>query len=57
MSPIAADGRIQVQDPCAAQSSVLTYYNQPSLYQSWQIYNDVNHNSPSPLSLPVRTAR
>lgn len=45
MQPIAADGRIQIQDPCAAQTSVITYYYQPAMYQSWQIYNDANHNT------------
>lgn len=45
MQPIEADGRIQVQDPCAAQTSVITNYFQPGLYQSWQIYNDVHHNT------------
>jgi len=42
--PIAADGRIQVQDPCAAASSIITYYYEPGLYQNWFINNDVNHN-------------
>ncbi|MBW0494097.1 hypothetical protein O181_033812 [Austropuccinia psidii MF-1] len=45
MQPIAVDGRIQVQDPCAAQTSFITYYNQPGIYQSWQIYNDAHHNT------------
>lgn len=26
--PFGSDGRIQVQDPCAAQTNVITYYNQ-----------------------------
>ncbi|GAA99333.1 hypothetical protein E5Q_06028 [Mixia osmundae IAM 14324] len=43
--PIAADGRIQVQDPCAAESSVITYYYEPAIFQSWLIYNDQNHNA------------
>lgn len=42
--PIAADGRIQVQNRCEAMSSVITYYNQPGLYQGWQITNDQTHN-------------
>lgn len=29
------DGRIQVQDACAATSSIITYYNQPGLYASY----------------------
>ncbi|KNZ53768.1 hypothetical protein VP01_313g3 [Puccinia sorghi] len=45
MQPIEADGRIQIQDPCAAQTSVITYYYQPGLYQSWQIFNDAHHNT------------
>ncbi|KNE88986.1 hypothetical protein PSTG_17562, partial [Puccinia striiformis f. sp. tritici PST-78] len=40
-----ADGRIQIQDPCAAQTSIITYYYQPGLYQTWQIYNDIHHNT------------
>ncbi|PLW11861.1 hypothetical protein PCANC_16097 [Puccinia coronata f. sp. avenae] len=43
--PIEADGRIQIQDPCAAQTSIITYYYQPGLYQTWQIYNDAHHNT------------
>ncbi|KAA1095238.1 Reversal of tor2 lethality [Puccinia graminis f. sp. tritici] len=43
--PIEADGRIQIQDPCAAQTSTITYYYQPGLYQTWQIFNDAHHNN------------
>ncbi|KAA1088154.1 Reversal of tor2 lethality [Puccinia graminis f. sp. tritici] len=43
--PIEADGRIQIQDPCAAQTSIITYYYQPGLYQTWQIFNDAHHNT------------
>lgn len=39
----AADGRVQVQDPCAATSEVLTYYAQFELYNSWAITIDINH--------------
>jgi len=42
--PIAADGRIQVQDPCAYTTTVMTYYNEPGLYRNWAITNDYNHN-------------
>lgn len=41
--PIKADGRIQVQDPCAETTTVMTYYYEPGMYQSWAILNDVNH--------------
>jgi len=41
--PIAADGRIQVQDPCAYTTTVMTYYNEPGLYRNWAIVNDYNH--------------
>jgi len=44
LTPIAADGRIQVQDPCAAETNVITYYDQPTLLNGWAITNDVNHN-------------
>jgi len=43
-APIAADGRIEVQDPCAYTTTVMTYYNQPGLYSGWSIINDANHN-------------
>ncbi|KAM0754668.1 hypothetical protein T439DRAFT_321699 [Meredithblackwellia eburnea MCA 4105] len=33
----AADGRIQVQNACAAQSSVISYYSQAGLYATWAI--------------------
>jgi hypothetical protein len=26
--PFGVDGRIQVQDPCAAVTNIITYYNQ-----------------------------
>jgi hypothetical protein len=41
--PFAADGRIQIQDPCAATTEVLTYYNQFTLFNSWTITIDVHH--------------
>lgn len=28
LHPFSADGRIQVQDPCAATTNIITYYNQ-----------------------------
>jgi len=45
MVPIAADGRIQVQDPCAATTSTMYYYDQWELYNGWTITNDINHNA------------
>lgn len=36
-SLFAGDGRVQVQDACASQSSVISYYNQPGLYKSYAI--------------------
>ncbi|BGP20329.1 hypothetical protein JCM10213_007119 [Rhodosporidiobolus nylandii] len=42
-SSFASDGRIQVQDPCAATTSVLTYYSQWELYNGWEITVDAHH--------------
>lgn len=36
-SHFEADGRIQVQDACAATTSVITYYSQPGIYKAWDI--------------------
>lgn len=41
--PFVADGRIQVQDPCAATTQVLTYYSQFSLFNGWTITVDIHH--------------
>jgi hypothetical protein len=38
--PFGADGRIQVQDPCAAVTNIITYYNQFTLYADWGITID-----------------
>ncbi|KAK1922045.1 chaperone for protein-folding within the ER, fungal-domain-containing protein [Papiliotrema laurentii] len=35
--PFGPDGRIQVQDPCAAVTNIITYYNQQTLYSDWGI--------------------
>lgn len=43
LSPIPTDGRIQVQDPCAAETNVITYYDQPTLFSGWSIIADPNH--------------
>lgn len=40
LSPFGADGRIQVQDPCAAVTNIITYYNQQTLYADWGIVID-----------------
>lgn len=42
-TPIKEDGRIQVQDPCAEQTTIMTYYDEPGLFTGWTITNDVNH--------------
>ncbi|GAA6039230.1 hypothetical protein JCM8097_000481 [Rhodosporidiobolus ruineniae] len=42
-APFASDGRIQVQDPCAATTNVLTYYSQWELYNGWDITIDLHH--------------
>lgn len=38
-----ADGRIQVQDPCAATTQILTYYSQFSVFNGWTITIDIHH--------------
>lgn len=38
--PFSADGRIQVQDPCAAVTNIITYYDQITLYADWGIILD-----------------
>ncbi|GFZ48587.1 Protein rot1 [Saitozyma sp. JCM 24511] len=38
--PFSSDGRIQVQDPCAATTNIITYYNQQTLYADWGITID-----------------
>lgn len=42
-APFVADGRVQVQDPCAATTKVLAYYSQFELFSSWAITVDINH--------------
>jgi hypothetical protein len=34
------DGRIQIQDPCAAQSNVILQFNTTLLFSSWRIFSD-----------------
>ncbi|KAJ9092818.1 hypothetical protein QFC21_006694 [Naganishia friedmannii] len=38
--PFPSDGRIQVQDPCAAVTNLITEYNQQTLYADWGITMD-----------------
>ncbi|WVN84947.1 uncharacterized protein L203_100084 [Cryptococcus depauperatus CBS 7841] len=38
--PFSSDGRIQVQDPCAATTNVITYYNNQVLFSDWGITVD-----------------
>lgn len=40
LNPFAADGRLQVQDPCAAQSDVIMQFNTTVLFESWRIFSD-----------------
>jgi hypothetical protein len=40
LSPFPGDGRIQVQNPCAAVTNVITYYDQFTLYADWGIIID-----------------
>lgn len=40
LTPFPADGRIQVQDPCAAVTNIITYYNQVTQYSDWGIVID-----------------
>lgn len=40
LDPIAIDGRLQVQDPCAAQSNVIFQFNTTVLISSWRIFSD-----------------
>lgn len=39
-TPIAIDGRLQVEDPCAAQSNIIMQFNTTVLFQSWRIFQD-----------------
>jgi hypothetical protein len=40
MTPFG-DGYQLIQDPCAAESSVIENYNFTELYQSWRIFQDL----------------
>ncbi|KAF8319727.1 hypothetical protein DL93DRAFT_2074698 [Clavulina sp. PMI_390] len=40
LNPISIDGRLQVQDPCAAQSNVLFQFNTTVLISSWRVFSD-----------------
>ena len=41
MTPFG-DGFQQIQDPCAAVSNFIEFYNDTELYQSWQIFTDLS---------------
>lgn len=40
LNPISSDGRLQVQDPCAAQSNLLFQFNTTILISSWRVFSD-----------------
>ncbi|WVW86020.1 hypothetical protein I302_108058 [Kwoniella bestiolae CBS 10118] len=40
LRPFAADGRVQVQDPCAATTNIITYYNEITTFKDWGIIVD-----------------
>lgn len=40
LRPFASDGRIQVQDPCAATTNIITYYSNQVLFTDWGIVVD-----------------
>jgi len=40
LNPFEPDGRIQVQDMCAAQSNVMQQFNQTVLFSGWRIFQD-----------------
>jgi hypothetical protein len=40
MTPFGNDGRIQVQDPCAAETNVVTYYNEPGTFKNYALFVD-----------------
>lgn len=41
-SMFAADGRVQVQNPCSAKTKLLTYYQQRELFTGWEMAIDLN---------------
>ncbi|CAE6490120.1 unnamed protein product [Rhizoctonia solani] len=43
LTPFGKDGRIQVQDPCAAVSNVITLYNQTEYMVQWRIFRDATY--------------
>jgi hypothetical protein len=40
LTPFSTDGRIQVQDPCAAVTNVVTYYDETEKMRSYDVYVD-----------------
>ncbi|KDN35324.1 hypothetical protein RSAG8_11658, partial [Rhizoctonia solani AG-8 WAC10335] len=43
LTPFGQDGRIQVQDPCAAVSNIITLYNQTEYMVQWRIFQDATY--------------
>lgn len=44
-APFADDGRLQTQNPCTPTTSVLTYYNEWEMWDTWSINIDTNHEA------------
>ncbi|WVQ67133.1 uncharacterized protein L199_005328 [Kwoniella botswanensis] len=40
LHPFSADGRVQVQDPCAATTNIITYYDETTTFTDWGIIVD-----------------
>ncbi|KAI9888086.1 MAG: Reversal of tor2 lethality [Watsoniomyces obsoletus] len=43
LSPFGVDGRQLLSDPCRSKVSVYTRYNQPGLYQRYEVFTDPYH--------------
>ncbi|KAK6909559.1 hypothetical protein L486_00789 [Kwoniella mangroviensis CBS 10435] len=40
LHPFGSDGRVQVQDPCAATTNIITYYDEVTTFKDWGIIVD-----------------
>ncbi|WWC91578.1 uncharacterized protein L201_006524 [Kwoniella dendrophila CBS 6074] len=40
LKPFGSDGRVQVQDPCAATTNIITYYDEKTTFKDWGIIVD-----------------
>ncbi|WRT70362.1 uncharacterized protein IL334_007360 [Kwoniella shivajii] len=40
LNPFGPDGRVQVQDPCAATTNIITYYDETTTFSDWGIIVD-----------------